>query len=219
MDRIIRAIVARRAEISPKRAVLVAISGIDAAGKGYCAARIAESLGQQNLKVAVLGADGWLNLPKVRFNSENPAEHFYEHAFRFDEMFETLVIPLRQRREIDLQMDYTEETATAYRKHRYQLREIDVILVEGIFLLKRMLRPHFDLACWVGCSFETALARAVKRCQEGLPPLETIRAFETIYFPAQRVHFERDAPQPGADLILSNELEAVEASSATSPLI
>ena len=174
--------------------------------------RVAELLGARTAAIsdlgnnlAVVGADGWLNLPHIRFNQENPGEHFYEHAFRFDEMFKTLILPLRQNREIDLCMDYTEETANDYRPYRYQFREIDIILVEGIFLLKRALRHHFDLTCWVDCSFETALVRAVKRCQEGLPPQETVRAFQTIYFPAQRIHLGRDAPQANADLILPNE--------------
>ena len=166
--------------------------------------RIAESLGDN---VAVIAADGWLNLPHVRFRDENPAAHFYHHAFRFDEMFAQLILPLRQNREIDLETDYTDETAPSYRRHRYQFRGIDVILLEGIFLLKRELRAHFDLTCWIECSFETALARAVRRCQEGLPPLETIRAFTTIYFPAQRIHFVRDAPQASAEFIVPNEDE------------
>jgi uridine kinase len=197
---------------------LVGISGIDASGKGFVTRRVAESLGARTAAIsdsrnnlAVIGADGWLNLSHVRFDRENPAGHFYKHAFRFDEMFETLVLPLRRNREIDLQMDYTEEIAKDYRPHRYQFREIDIILVEGIFLLKRTLRDHFDLTCWVDCSFETALARAVKRCQEGLPPPETIRAFRTIYFPAQQIHFERDAPQANADFILPNEENPIEA--------
>lgn len=213
---VISAILAKRKTLSPERALLVGVSGIDAAGKGYRAAQIAQSLGKEELNVALIGADGWLNLPHVRFRHKNAAEHFYEHALRFQEMFETLVVPLHQSRGIDLEMDYTEETATRYRKHRYLWRDIDVILLEGIFLLKRTLRHHFDLACWVECSFETALARAIKRCQEGLPPRATVRAFTRIYFPAQRIHFERDAPQSSADLILPNEMEATELVRASS---
>ena len=123
-DLLIAAIVARRKQISKERALLVGISGIDASGKGFVTRRVAESLGAGTAAIsdpgnnlAVIGADGWLNLPHARFNQENPAEHFYEHAFRFDEMFETLVLPLRQNREIDLRMDYTEEIASDYRPH------------------------------------------------------------------------------------------------------
>jgi uridine kinase len=216
LDPLLSAIVARRKQIPAERALLVGISGIDGSGKGLVAAKVAASLGEAagitdpGYNVAAVGSDGWLNLPQVRFDREDPAEHFYEHAFRFEEMFETLILPLRENRAIDLRMNFTEETATEYREHRYQFRAIDIILLEGIFLLKKSLRHHFDLTCWVDCSFETALARAVKRCQEGLPPLETVRAFTTIYFPAQQIHFERDAPQPAADFILRNEAAAGE---------
>jgi uridine kinase len=218
LERVISAIVARRKQIPAERALLVGISGVDASGKGFVAARIAQSLGEEaagvdarGYNIALIGADGWLNLPHVRFNRENPAGHFYEHALRFEEMFARLILPLRDGRSIDLEMDFTEETASNYRRHRYQYRDIDIILLEGIFLFKLGLAHHFDLDCWVECSFETALARAIKRCQEGLPPKETIRAFETIYFPAQRIHFQRDAPQSSADLSLLNEIDLGEA--------
>ena len=38
---VISAIIEKRAALSPERALLVGISGIDAAGKGFVAARIA----------------------------------------------------------------------------------------------------------------------------------------------------------------------------------
>lgn len=205
LDRPISEIVAQRRQIPPTRALLVAISGIDGAGKGYCAARIAHSLGGREIKVALIGADGWLNLPHIRFHHGNPAEHFYEHAFRFDEMFETLIVPLKQNRCINLQMNYAEETAISYREHHYDYRDVDVILLEGIFLLKARYRHHFDLAFWVECSFETALARAIARGQEGLPPAETERAFAEIYFPAQRIHLARDNPRDDADIVICND--------------
>lgn len=208
MDRFnqfISAILARRRELPAQRALLVGVSGIDASGKGFLAAKAATRLQMQGVNAATIGVDGWLNLPQARFNPASPAEHFYEHALRLDEMFEQLVLPLRDRRSLVLEMDCTDETATAYRRHRYEFREVDVVIVEGIFLFKRAYRRHFDLACWVSCSFETALERARQRGQEGLPPAETARAFETIYFPAQRIHLEHDQPHTRADLIIDND--------------
>jgi uridine kinase len=43
------------------------------------------------------------------------------------------------------------------------------------------------------------------RSQEGLPPADTIAAYERIYFPAERVHFERDRPRDSADLVFVND--------------
>ena len=53
--------------------------------------------------------------------------------------------------------------------------------------------------------FETALERALQRGQEGLPPEETIRAYQTTYFPAQEIHFRVDEPQAAADVVWVND--------------
>src|SRR5438876_6811288 len=201
---VIPAIIEKRKAASPQRALLVGI-GIDAAGKGFVTTRIAESLQKRGIKLAVISADGWLNLPHVPFHRQDPSKHFYENAIRFDKMFERVILPLRGTRNVNVESDFTEETATTFRKHRYAFRNIDIVLLEGIFLFKPAYRRHFDLAVWVECSFSTALQRAIKRSQEGLSLEETIKAFETIYFPAQRIHLARDNPRAFADDLLSND--------------
>ncbi len=89
----------------------------------------------------------------------------------------------------------------------FEFRDVDIILLEGIFVLKRDYREHFELTLWVDCSFESAMKRAVQHAQEGLSPDETRRAYETIFFPAQQLHFERDNPRAVADLIINNDPE------------
>jgi uridine kinase len=210
----IRAIRTRRNKVPAERSVLVGITGIDGCGKGYLTTEIAGLLERQGLRVAAINADGWLNLPRKRFHPDRPAAHFYEHALRLDEMFQQLILPLQRNRTHEVVADIAEETATEYRKHTYQFEDIDVILLEGIYLLKRAYRSFFDLIFWVDCSFETALERALGRCQEDLSPAETIRAYHTIYFPAQRIHFARDNPRSAADLIIPNDARLEEIGAA-----
>ncbi|MEM8604977.1 MAG: uridine kinase [Cyanobacteria bacterium P01_H01_bin.121] len=205
LDSVVNKIIHQQALSSQATACLVAISGIDGSGKGYVTHQLAELLAQQKLKIAVINIDGWLNLPAQRFSQTNPAQHFYHHAIRFDELFTQLIFPLRDRRSLELAFDYAEETATAYRKHTYQFEAVDVILLEGIYLLKRGFQAYYDLSIWLECSFATALKRAIARSQEGLSPAETIAAYQTIYFPAQRLHFERDQPQQAATAIIPND--------------
>jgi len=145
-----------------------------------------------------------LNLPEVCLSRRTPGEHFYEHAMRFDKLFDQLIVPLKENRAVSLVADCADARGNR-RKHRYAFCKIDIVLLEGIFLFKPANRHHFDLTAWVDCSFATALKRAIARCQEGLPPAETIRAFTTIYFPAQRIHFARDNPQGAADFIIQND--------------
>ncbi|HWM24957.1 MAG TPA: hypothetical protein VNP98_09030 [Chthoniobacterales bacterium] len=200
-----RQILGTRVSIPAQRSVLVAITGIDGCGKGYLTAQLLQQLRAEGVRVAIINVDGWLNLPQVRFASSNRAEHFYLHAIRFDEMFGQLILPLRERRTLRLEANYAEETATEYRKHTYEFEELDVILLEGIYLLKRPFQAYYDLSVWIECSFETALKRAIARAQEGLIPEATAEAYRTIYFPAQEIHFQRDDPRRAATVIADND--------------
>lgn len=198
-----------RVSIPAEQSALVAITGIDACGKGFVTAQLLEQLMAKGVRAAIIHVDGWLNLPEVRFDRSNPAEHFYLHAIRFDEMFGQLVLPLRERRTLRLEADYTEETAMQYRRHTYDFEELDVILLEGAYLLKRPFQAYYDLSIWIECSFETALERAIARSQEGLTPEATVEAYRNIYFPAQEIHFRRDDPRRAATFIVNNEAQRV----------
>ena len=205
VEEVLERVLELRAATPRGRALLVALSGIDGAGKGFVAERLRERLVATGLATALVGVDGWLRLPHERFDAYRPGEHFYRRALRLEEMLERLVLPLRDRRSVDVVADFAEETAMAYRRHRHAFEDVDVVLVEGIQLLKRAYREHYDLAVWIDCSFETALERALARRQEGLSAEETVHAYRTIYFPAQRLHFELDDPRGSADVLLEND--------------
>jgi uridine kinase len=199
-----RIIDARRV-VSVPRAVLAAVTGIDASGKGYFTARLARSLRTNGLRTATINIDAWLNLPAIRFSDANPAEHFYQRAIRFGPMFTDLVFPLRTRRSLRLEAPVAAETATGYRPYLYDFQDIDVILLEGIYLLKRQFQAYYDLSVWIECGFETALERAVARAQEGLTTERTVAAYKRIYFPAQEIHIARDDPKAAATLTVTND--------------
>jgi uridine kinase len=195
----------RLSVISDGRSLLVGVSGIDASGKGYVSACLKSALIEHGVRVALTSVDGWLNLPHVRFSAAEPGRHFYENALRLDEMFERFILPLKARRAVDVTADLVGETATEYHPHRYAFSDVDVVLLEGIFLFQPRYVEQFDLKVWVECSFDTALARAVARSQEGLGAEATVDVYETIYFRAERLHLERDDPRSASDIVYINE--------------
>ena len=208
LESVIEGICVKRQAVARDQSLLVGVSGIDASGKGFVTAKLSDKLGFKGFNVAVINSDGWLNLPRVRFADTDHGLHFYENALRLDEMFERLILPLKQNRLIDITTDLAEETATEFREHNYLFHDIEIILLEGIFLFKKPYADLFDLRIWVDCSFETAMIRAIKRAQEGLTTDKTTAAYDTIYFPAQRLHFLLDSPQSASDLILQNDEKA-----------
>jgi uridine kinase len=205
IDAAVEMILAGRRRVPAHESMLVAVSGIDGSGKGYVTERIIAYIQRKSLHAVTVNVDGWLNFPSRRFHKERPEEHFYRHAIRFDDMFEQLILPLKRQRSIRVEADLAEETATVYHRHVYDFRDVDVIVLEGIYLLKRAFRRYYNLALWVNCSFETALIRALRREQEGLSPDETIQAYQTIYFLVQYIHFALDDLRSSADAILDND--------------
>lgn len=205
VQRATQSILERRHAVPTSESMLVAVSGIDGSGKGYLTNHLVRELRECGVHAVGINVDGWLNLPSTRFHPDQPAEHFYHHAIRFDAMFEQLILPLQRQRSIRVEADFAEETAHAYRRHTYEYQNVDVILLEGIYLLKRAFREHFHWTIWVDCTFETALERALQRGQEGLPADETIQAYRTIYFPAQEIHFRTDDPRAHANIVVTND--------------
>jgi uridine kinase len=89
--------------------------------------------------------------------------------------------------------------------HTYLFRKVDIILLEGIFLLRQDLRERYDLCFWIDSSFESALERALARNQENPTRDRLLSDYRQIYFPAQRIHLATDWPRFFADAILSND--------------
>ncbi len=194
-------------EMPMNQSLLVGISGIDGSGKGFVTAKLVEAIRQKSVNAVGINIDAWLNLPQIRLTKTNTAENFYKNAIRFEEMFDRLILPLKRNRVVHLVADFGEETDQEYRKREYVYENVDVILLEGIFLFKAEFIERLVPKIWIECSFETALKRAIARAQEGLSPEETISAYEAVYFPTHRIHFENDDPKPAADIILNNDSE------------
>ncbi|HXW10106.1 MAG TPA: hypothetical protein VD737_05805 [Steroidobacteraceae bacterium] len=187
------------------RALLVAISGVDGSGKTRYAAELAEGLRRAGLCVAVVGVDPWQNPQSERFTSgSEPADHFYRRAIRFEELFARVVEPLVTQRSLHLETLGIRTDADVWEPLTYEFADVDVVLLEGIFLFRRDLASRYDLRLWVHCPLPTALRRALARNVERRTEPELRRDYARIYHAAQRVHFELDDPEAGADLVIDN---------------
>jgi uridine kinase len=202
---VVRAVEETRRRVWSGRALVVGVSGIDASGKGHVTRLLADRLGAGGWNVATVTADWWLNAPDVRFGAADPAGTFLRCALRLDELFDDVVRPLRSARSVTVDFLRGEETSPTLTRDRLVLADVDILVVEGIFLFQRRHRDVFDLRIWIESTFETALLRAVNRRQEALDPEETVAAYEAVYFPAQRVHLSSDRPRAAAHLIVVND--------------
>ena len=182
----------------------VAISGIDASGKGYTAKFLQEELGLKGYKVANINIDPWQNPIAVRLRKENAAENVYENIFKWDEFFDQLIFPLQKNKSIYLETEGIRGDADVYYPLIYDHINLDILLIEGILLFKKKYISHYDYKIWIDCSFETGLQRAIERNVERLDKERLIHDYKTFYYAAQRLHLEKDDPQKAADVIFNN---------------
>ena len=147
-------ILQRHRALAGDRALLVGVSGIDGSGKGYVAERLEARLARLGLRVAAIGIDYWHHPQPIRLGSPPSGAHFYEHAFRWNELFDGLADPLIRRRSVDVVVDAIRTDVDRYFPRQYRFENVDVVLLEGIFLFKRGLARRFDLRLWVDGSFE-----------------------------------------------------------------
>jgi uridine kinase len=199
-------IILRKRNLLPNnRAALVAISGIDASGKGCVAQQLVDRLHHSAFKTVYINVDSWLNPPAVRFSSDQKAIHFYHQGLRLDDMFRLVIDPLKGYKTVAARVPLIHETDTEFHWEDVFYENVEIIILEGIFLFKQALKKKYDIRIWIECSFDVALDRALKRGQEQLTKEDTIRAYETIYFPAQKIHFDLDDPRDRVDFTFLND--------------
>jgi len=174
------------------KAQVVAISGIEGSGKRELTEKIAAALKLEGLNVAVIHTDDWEASKSIRFNIMNSPEEYYLNAYRFDEMFEELVLPLKLFGSIKTSVNLADTESP--RRVDYDFEKIDIILIEGVYLIQEAYLDLYDYSCWVKSNFDKAFKQLsesvnVEESQEAL-----VNLFEMLIKPAGQYHLYADDP-------------------------
>ncbi len=185
------------------KAQIIAISGIEGSGKRALAEKVAAALELEGISVAVVHTDDWESSERVRFNVMNSPEEYYLNAYRFDEMVEQLILPLKLFGTIKTSV--TLDDVMHPRTVEYDFKNIDIIIIEGVYLLQEAYLDLYDYTCWVESDFDAAFIslneqKNVEQSQEAL-----VNIFERLIKPAGQYHIYTDNPQGHANSIYIEE--------------
>ena len=161
---------------------LIALSGPDCAGKSTLAVHVQEQLNRFGLDITLLSIDAFL-IPRALRTSNAPEPiAYFENAFDYAALAQTL------------------ETAKN-RSSSVSLNSRDIVLVEGVFLLRSELCHWWDLTVWIEVDPTVIMDRALKRDKEYFGDESTVRhVYENRCLPAQDYHIHRDSPKQNADI-------------------
>jgi uridine kinase len=185
------------------KAKIVAISGIEGGGKRAITKKVAQALRLEGISVAIVHTEDWEACDSVRFNIMNSPEEYYLNAYRLDEMVEKLILPLKLFGNVQTSVHL--EDVINPRTVNYNFEEIDIILIEGAYLLQSAYLDLYDYSIWVESDFDAAFSRLdsqvdIEQSQEAL-----VNLFEGLIKPAAQYHIYTDDPRGSATSVYIEE--------------
>lgn len=205
---ILQTVAGRIAMLSGDRPRRVAIDGITASGKTSFADDLASELHRRGLPVIRVSMDGFHNPRAVRYRQgRGSADGYYEDAYDFESVRRRLLDPLgpggdRRYREavIDLATDTPVEAEPT------SAPRDAVLVVDGSFLQKPVLRGAWDHVVYLRATFEAAATRGVRRDADLLGGVEAATAaFRDRYHAAQHRYLAECDPEANADTVVEHD--------------
>lgn len=182
------------------RVFMVAIDGVDAAGKTTFAAILSEELRNRKHNVIEASKDGFHNPRKVRYRMgrESP-EGYYRDSFNINALKAALLDPLRKGEPYRTSVfDYRIDSET---NEAPVTAPEDVILVfEGVFSLRPELLGYWDYRVYLEISPEESLRRGVDRDPGEKEAIE--RGYRVRYVPGQQLYKDEAKPHEVSDIIV-----------------
>ncbi len=187
--------------------IRVAIDGPDVAGKSTLAQELTAPLQARGLPVIRASIDGFHNPARIRHKRGfTSAEGYYHDSFNCQALIESLLAPLGpsgSRRYLPAIFDY--RTDSELRILIRVAQENNVLLFDGVFLLRSELMQYWDMTIFVEANFETILTRAEQRDGGLFGSVEEVRKrYEQRYIPGQELYYAECRPKERAEIVIDN---------------
>jgi len=199
-----RAVLARVAAAVPRtdRPVLVAVDGVDGAGKTTFAGELAAVLTEDARRVVRASVDGFHHPRAHRHAAGRTGATFWARSYDYPALRRELVDPWRSGpgaryrttvRDVDTDRALDEPMAV--------VPECGVLLLDGIFLQRDELHGLWDLVVFLDVAFETSVARMAARDGGVDDPAHPDQA---RYVEGQRLYLAACDPRGRADVVVDN---------------
>ncbi|MCC2033774.1 uridine kinase [Microbacterium allomyrinae] len=187
--------------------VIVAVDGIDGAGKTTFADGLAEVFAESGAAVFRAGVDDFHRPRSERYaRGRTSAEGFYRDSYDYATLRRVLVDPFRDGAQTagstGFQLAAFDLARDAQVESQWVTASRDAVLVlDGIFLNRPELRGLWDWSVWLDVPFDVAYARMALR--DGCDP-DPDAASNARYRKGQDLYLRDARPQEAASAIVDN---------------
>lgn len=192
---------------SPAGRVIVAVDGLDGAGKTVFADGLAEVFAETGDAVFRAGIDGF-HRPRIEryARGRRSPEGFYLDSYDYPTFRRVLIDPFRDGAQTaaatGFQLAAFDVVRDAPVESQWVTAPLDAVLVvDGIFLNRPQLRDLWDWSIWLDVPFEMAFARMALR--DGSDPDPDAPA-NARYRQGQELYLDEARPREAASVIVDN---------------
>lgn len=182
------------------RPFIVGIDGLSGAGKTTFVNKLAAELRAQHMEPVIFHIDDHIVEREKRYHTGY--EEWFEYYFlQWDVdlltscLFETLHHSSR------LTLPFYDKTTDTIASKRVTVTNKNLVLIEGIFLLRKEWWPLFDYRIFLDCPREIRLKRVLKRekLKENQEP--TMQKYKRRYWPGEDYYLRQEQPAEKADQV------------------
>ncbi|HKP08708.1 MAG TPA: uridine kinase [Microbacterium sp.] len=191
----------------PAGRVIVAIDGLDGAGKTVFADGLAEVFAETGDAVFRAGIDGFHRPRGERYlRGRRSPEGFYRDSYDYATFRRVLIDPFRDGAQTagttGFQLAAFDVARDAPVESQWVTAPLDAVLVvDGIFLHRRELQDLWDWSVWLDVPFEVAYARMALRDDSDPDPDAPSNA---RYRQGQEIYLNEARPRDAASVIVDN---------------
>jgi uridine kinase len=192
------------AALAPGTRVVLALDGVDGAGKTVLGHELAALLAPRR-EVHRVSVDGFHRPPEVRYARGRTPETFYRDQYDHDAIRQCLVEPFRAGRPWTRALFDVEQEAPVTHPPEPAAGPHAVLLVDGIFLHRPELADLWDAGVWVEVPFEVSVPRGNARFGEvSAEQADPASAVNARHVNGQRLYLAEVDPATRAHWVLDN---------------
>lgn len=186
----------------PDRPVLVAVDGVDGAGKTWFGDELAAACASWPGPVVRASVDGFHHPQSYRHAHGRTGETFWSRSFDYAAFLSELVLPWRAGPgSVYRPAVHDVDADRALDPQPSVVPERGLLVVDGIFLQRDGLREHWDLVVFLDVPFEVSASRTAVR--DGSDP-DPAHPSQARYVAGQRIYLDTCDPRARADVVVDN---------------
>ena len=178
-----------------KVSLLVAIDGLGGAGKSTLVQLLKQQLNTLDWGVVIVKHDDFY-LPSNQRESQQTG--VIGSDFDWERLRDQILVPIREGRHADYQRyDWEADVLAEW----HTISASDVVIVEGVYTMRRELISLYDLKIWVECPRAIRLARGIARDGEKARAI-----WEQDWMPKEDYYVKTHLPHEEADFFLNGAI-------------